>query len=114
MPISDIACTASGFKPFGSMPALSGSKVPPRRGWIVRHPNRRDLIPVSGGKDPFTGFMAQKKIEAALPTSAERNRFQDEANFRSALASRGGLLNWMKQQLKPGFPARAQTAAVKN
>lgn len=57
---------------------------------------------------------AQKKIEAALPPSAERNRFQDDANFRRALASRGGLLDWMKQQLKPDLPVKAEATAVKN
>jgi hypothetical protein len=52
---------------------------------------------------------AKKKIEAALPSTAESHRFEDNIKFYSTAASDGRGFDWIKQQLKPaeGLPTNA-------
>jgi hypothetical protein len=52
---------------------------------------------------------AKKKIEAALPSTAESHRFQNNIKFYSTAASDGRGFDWIKQQLKPaeGLPTNA-------
>jgi hypothetical protein len=44
---------------------------------------------------------AKKKIEAALPSTAENHRFEHNKKFDSTVASGGLVFDWIKQQLKP-------------
>jgi cephalosporin-C deacetylase-like acetyl esterase len=44
---------------------------------------------------------AKKKIEAALPSTAESHRFENSKKFDSTAASGGLVFDWIKQQLKP-------------
>jgi len=52
---------------------------------------------------------AKKKIEAALPSTAESHRFENNIEFYSTAASDGRGFDWIKQQLKPaeGLPTNA-------
>jgi hypothetical protein len=43
---------------------------------------------------------AKKKIEAAIPASAEKRRYESNAEFFGAVASGGRAFDWLKLQLK--------------
>jgi hypothetical protein len=51
-----------------------------------------------------TPVEAQKKIEAALPATAEHRRFSSNTAFFSEVASGGRIFDWLKLQIKAADP----------